>query len=191
MPPLQGNFRCGQARQACRIPCSPTKARCRTIRACRSWSTAARSISPVRPIQRTRSIGLFARRYVLGDLWRNGIFPMYVRLSISMSHEGLGVARLPRQVCACLRRISGSKNSTWPRSDIAVLPAGTRPIDRLWASPDLLVTSAPSQLRPLRSLPQQQGGARQGAADDTQAPLPDETITAFGEACRCSRHWRS
>ena len=96
-------------------------------------------------------------RHGWGDMWRNGIFP-YVHYH-SMIHEALGIARGRAKV-----RFGGANGEVLDLAagDVAVLPAGTGH-QCLWAAPESVRHRRLSQERQVRSLPRQQGRARQGA----------------------------
>ena len=98
-----------------------------------------------------------------GEMWRNGIFP-YVHYH-SMIHEGLAVARGRAKV-----RFGGTKGE-----ELDIVPGRRRrtagrhrppvPVGEPRSSGDRRV----SQDRPLRPLPRQQGGTREGAAEHCQS----------------------
>ena len=98
-----------------------------------------------------------------GGMWRNGIYP-FVHYH-SQTHEALGIARGRATV-----RFGGDQGQELEigAGDVALLPAGTGH-QCLWASPDLVGDRRLSPRGTLRSLPRQQGRARQGAAIDSES----------------------
>ena len=109
-----------------------------------------------------------SRRNGWGDMWRNGIYP-YVHYH-SMIHEGMGIARGRAKV-----RFGGNNGREVEIAAGRRLRAAGRhrpsvPVGEPRPDGDRRLSAE----RKVRSLPRQQGRARQGDQHHPEVPLPDD-----------------